>query len=115
MDRNLIDDATWVLLAPFLPPERGRACRPAIANRQVLEGIFWIARTGSPWRDLPERFGKWNTVWRRFARWRDAGVYEEIMAAVAASGAGDPTIQMIDSTVIRAHQHSAGARKGGFI
>ncbi|MFT6775177.1 MAG: transposase [Paracoccaceae bacterium] len=58
MDRNLIDDATWVLLAPVLPPERGRACRPSIDNRWVLEGIFWIARTGSPWRDLPERFGK---------------------------------------------------------
>ncbi|MFT7181096.1 MAG: transposase, partial [Planctomycetota bacterium] len=108
-------------------------CRPAIDNRQVLEGIFWIfwifwiAWTGSPWRDLPERFGKWNTVWRRFARRPGTGLYEEIMAAVAASGAGDLTIQMIDSTVIPlpgsaclharegAHQHSAGARKGGLI
>lgn len=62
MGRNLIDTATWTLLAPFLPPIRGRACRPAIDNRLVLEGIFWIARTGPRWRDLPERFGKWNTV-----------------------------------------------------
>ena len=115
MNRNLIDDATWALLAPFLPPIRGRACRPAIDNRQVLEGIFWIARTGSPWRDLPERFGNWNTVWRRFARWRDAGMFDAILEALVASGAGDLTIQMIDSTVIRAHQHSAGAIKGGFI
>jgi transposase len=58
----------WALLAPFLPPIRGRARRSAINNRQIPEGIFRIARTGSPWRDLPERFGKWNTVWRRFAR-----------------------------------------------
>ena len=115
MDRDIIDDATWGLLAPFLPPERGRACRPSIDNRQVLEGIFWIARTGSPWRDLPERFGSWNTVWRRFARWRDAGIFDATLEALVASGAGDLTIQMIDSTVIRAHQHSAGAQKGGFI
>ena len=64
MTRDLIDTAAWALIAPFLPPERGRACRPSLDNRRVLEGIVWIARTGSPWRDLLERFGKWNTVWR---------------------------------------------------
>jgi transposase len=111
LDRDIIDNATWALLAPFLPPERGRACRPAIDNRQVLEGTFWIARTGSPWRDLPERFGNWNTGWRRFARWRDAGLYEEIMAALAVSGAGDRAVQMIDSPVSRGRQDSAGAGK----
>jgi transposase len=113
MTRDLIDTAAWALIAPFLPPERGRACRPSLDNWRVLEGIVWIARTGSPWRDLPERFGKWNTVWRRFARWRDAGGLKGILEALVASGAGDGTIQMIDSTVIRAHQHSAGAKKGG--
>jgi transposase len=77
----------------------------------VLEGIAWIARTGSPWRDLPERFGKWNTVWRRFARWRDVGVFECILEALVASGAGGAALQMIDSTVIRAHHRSAGAKK----
>jgi transposase len=64
------------------------------------------------WRDLPECFGKSNTVWRRFALWRDAGVIEGILEALMASGAGDGAIQLIDSTVIRAHQHSAGAKKG---
>jgi transposase len=113
MTRDLIDTAAWALIAPFLPPERGRACRPSLDNRQVLEGIVWIARTGAPRRDLAERFGKWNTVWRRFARWRDAGVFEGMLEALAVSGAGGGTIQMIDSTVIRAHQHSAGAKKGG--
>lgn len=113
MNRDVFDDATWALIAPLLPPEHGRACRPSIDNRRVSEGILWIARTGSPWRDLPERFGKWNTVWRRFARWRDAGVFEELLDALAASGAGDATIQMIDSTVIRTHLHCAGGRKGG--
>jgi transposase len=112
MIRDLIDDAAWALIAPFLPPERGRACRPSLDNRRVLEGIVWIARTGAPWRDLPERFGKWNTVWRRFARWRDAGIFDCILEALVASGAGDGALQMIDSTVIRAHQHSARAKKG---
>jgi transposase len=112
MTRDLIDTAAWALIAPFLPPERGRACRPSLDNRRVLEGIVWIARTGSPWRDLPERFGKWNTVWRRFGRWHDAGIFEGILEALVANGAGDGAIQMIDSTVIRAHQHSAGAKKG---
>ena len=115
MDRDLIDDATWELIVPFLPPERGRRGRPSIDNRLVLEGIFWIARTGAPWRDLPERFGNWNSVWRRFARWRDAGLFEAILEALATSGAGDPTLQMIDSTIVRAHQHSAGGSKGGVI
>ncbi|MEL6217312.1 MAG: transposase, partial [Pseudomonadota bacterium] len=67
---------------------------------------------GAPWRDLPERFGKWNTVWRRFARWRDAGLFEAILEARATSGAGDATLQMIDSTIVRAHQHSAGGKGG---
>jgi transposase len=97
---DLIDDAAWALIAPFLRPERGRACRPSLDNRRVLEGIVWIARTGAPWRDLPERFGTWNTVWRRFARWRDARVFEGSLEALMASGAGDGAVQMIDSTVI---------------
>jgi transposase len=61
MTRDLLADDAWALLAPFLPPERGRACRPSIGNRQPLEGIAWIARTGSSRHDPPERFGKWNT------------------------------------------------------
>lgn len=114
MDRDLIDDGAWSLIAPFLPPERGRRGRPSLDNRVVMEGIFWMARTGAPWRDLPERFGRWNTVWRRFARWRDAGVFEALFDALATSGAGNAALQMIDSTIVRAHQHSAGA-KGGVI
>jgi len=61
LPQDIIEDATWALIAPLVPPERGRACRPAIDNRRVLERIVWIARTGSPNRDLPDRLGKWNT------------------------------------------------------
>jgi transposase len=113
MTLDLIDNAAWVQIAPFLPLERGRACRPSLNNWRVLKGIAWIARTGSPWRNFPERFGKWNTLWRRFARWRDAGVLEGILEALVASGAGGAVLQMIDSTVIRAHQRSAGVKKRG--
>jgi transposase len=109
LTRDLIDDAAWALIALFLPPERGLACRPSIGNRRLLEGIVW---TRAHWRDLPECFGKSNTVWRRFARWRDAGVIEGILEALVASGAGDGAIQMIDCTVIRADQHSARAKRG---
>ena len=114
MNRDLIYDGAWSLIAPFLPPERGRRGRPSLDNRIVMEGILWMARTDAPWRDMPERFGRWKTVWRRFARWRDAGVFEALFVALATSGAGNAALQMIDSTIVRAHQHSAGA-KGGVI
>jgi transposase len=77
-----------------------------------LDAIFWIAQTGAPWHDLPERFGKWNTGRALDPQWRGAGVFDQIMAAVAASGAGDVAVQMIDSTVIWAQQNGAGLEKG---
>jgi transposase len=84
--------------------------QPAHSGRDLLDRPHRLALARST-----RAHGKWNTVWRRFARWRDAEIYEAVLEALVASGAGDLTIQMIDSTVIRAHQHSAGARKGGFI
>lgn len=76
------------------------------------DGIFWIARTGAPWRDLPEEFGKWSSVYRQFRCWTLAGLWEEIMDALNQSGAVPDALQMIDSTVIRAH-HQAADAKGG--
>ena len=77
-----------------------------------MDGIFWIARTGSPWRDLPEEFGKWSSVYRQFRRWTLAGLWELILEALYQSGAGPATVQMIDSTIIRAHHMAAGAKGG---
>jgi transposase len=79
----------------------------------VLDGIFWIARMGAPWRDLPAEFGKFGSVHRQFRRWTLSGLWDVILEAVNDSGDdGRDTLQMIDSTIVRAHQHSAGAKKG---
>jgi transposase len=104
-----LTDAAWKLVEPLLVTERGR---PGDANRRQLDGILWRAREGASWRAVPERYGKWNTVWRRFARWRDLGVFEAVFAALAESGAAEERVQMLDSTTIRAHQHAAGAKGG---
>ncbi len=81
----------------------------ALDNRWFLEAVLWIGRTGSPWRDLPVEFGRWHTVYMRFSRWRRKGVWQRIALAMA----GETEIEhiLIDSTIVRAHQHSAGASK----
>jgi transposase len=79
----------------------------------VLDGTLWICRTGAPWRDLPERFGNWNSVWRQFRRWCESGVWDALLQGLADSGGELDALQMIDSTTIRAHRCAAG-EKGGF-
>jgi transposase len=82
----------------------------------MINGIRWILRTGAPWRDLPERYGPWQTVASRFYRWRQAGIWERLLAAVQqqgeATGELDWDLHFVDGTVVRAHQHAAGAKKG---
>ena len=104
-----LTDAEWELVGPLLSAERGRRGHE---NRRHLDGILWRAREGARWRAIPERYGKWNSVWRRFARWRDLGVFEAVFAALAGSGAAEERVQMLDSTTVRAHQHAAGAKGG---
>jgi putative transposase len=79
-------------------------------NRMFVEAVLWIARTGSPWRDLPTTFGNWNSVYVRFNRWSEGGVWQRIFAALA----DDPDFEylIVDSTIVRAHQHAAGAKGG---
>lgn len=104
------------MLNPLLPPQRSRTGRPARDHRTVLSGILWVLRTGAPWRDLPARFGPWSTVWNRFRRWSAAGVWQRVLAALQrkADRAGqlDWDTHYVDGTVIRAHQHAAGAVGG---
>jgi transposase len=110
-----LSDAEWAVLAPLLPqqPVRGGKWRD---HRQVVNGICWVKRTGSPWRDLPERYGPWKTVYQRFRRWAADGTWamlkRHVVALADAAGEVDWNAQA-DSTVVRAHQHAAGAREGG--
>jgi transposase len=111
-----ITDAEWARLAPLLPATTPRRGWALAGHRQVLNGILFRVRTGVPWRDLPERYGPWETVYKRFARWQIDGTWARIEAALRtqADGAGELDWDaQVDSTVGRAHQHAAGARKGG--
>jgi transposase len=114
-ERDLLTDAAWAQLAPLLPPQKPRTGRPAKPHRTVVEGILWALRTGAPWRGLRERFGPWHTVASRFYRWVAAGVWARVLAALQRradlAGALDWGTPFVDGTVIRAHQHAAGARK----
>lgn len=114
--RHELTDAQWDRLVPLLPPQRARTGRPAHDHRTILNGILWILRSGAPWRDLPECYGSWTTVYGRFRRWREAGVWEQILrdlqAEAAHDGTLDDTLAFIDGTNIRAHPHAAGAKKG---
>lgn len=114
MVRGLMTDEEWAFFGPFLIENRSRGGRPPSDHRRVLDAVFWIARTGAPWRDLPSEFGNWNSVYRQYRRWTEAAVWDVILAALTESEAADDATQMIDSTIVRAHQHAAGGR-GGFI
>ena len=116
MDRDRISDRDWAVISPFLPSEQGRNCRPAHDNRLVFAGMLWILRSGAPWRDLPSTFGKWISVYRRFRRWCEAGVFDDLLETLVELGmTEDWRVQMVDSTVVRGHVQGAGAKKGGQI
>ncbi|WP_424991394.1 IS5 family transposase [Fluviibacterium sp. S390] len=105
-------DEEWRFFEHFILAARAPNGRKPTNHRRVLDGIFWIARTGAPWRDLPEDFGKWSSVYRQFRRWTLMGLWEEILDALNQSGAVPDALQMVDSTVIRAHHQAAGAKGG---
>lgn len=103
----------------MLPAEKPRTGRPNEDHRRILNGILWVHRTGAPWRDLPARYGPVGTVSSRFYRWRAAGVWEGVLAGLQAeadaAGGLDWDLHFVDATVVRAHQHAAGARRDGAI
>ena len=109
-----VTDMVWEIVGPLLPPERGRWARPSLDNRQYFNGMMWIMRTGSPWRYLPPEYGKWNSVYVRFRRWAETGVWDAIMETLVELGLTDNWAHMLDSTTVRAHSQAAGG-KGGFI
>jgi len=104
--RGLMTDDEWAYFEPFLIHRGGG--RPPRNHRRVLDAVFWLMRTGAPWRDLPEGFGNWNSIFRQFRRWADSGVWDVILEGLAGSGVSDAALQMIDATIIRAHHCAAG-------
>jgi len=107
MARYDLTDFEWSVIEPLLPMDR-RGPKPQ-NNRQILNGMFFILRAGSPWRDLPERYGPYTTVYNRFNRWRKAGIWDCLMDAIVK--AHDGKVQMIDSSIVRVHQHASGPQK----
>jgi len=106
--RYEISDENWERIKDLLPGKASDPGRTAQDNRRFINAVLWIARSGAAWRDLPERYGNWNSVYRRFARWSKKGLWKTIFEALQ-----DPDLEwlMIDTTVIRAHQHAAGKKK----
>lgn len=108
MRRFELSDEQWQRVEGLLPGQPGSPGRSGEDNRLFLDAVLWIVRTGAPWRDLPERFGDWNSVFQRFNRWAKKGVWQRVFDALQ-----DPDLEwvMLDATIIRAHVHAAGARK----
>jgi len=107
---QVFTDAQWALIEPLLPSSEGKRSRPFRDHRQVVEGIVFRYRTGCPWRDVPDRFGPWKTLWKRHARFSKDGTWDRILEQLLAQAdaAGQLDWQLsIDSTVSRVHQHAA--------
>src|SRR5260221_3725242 len=110
MHRFVLTDAQWAKMEPLCLGKPTDPGRTGGNNRLFLEAVLWIARTGSPWRDLPAAFGNWNTVFQRFRRWAVKGLFQRIFVSLS----GDPDFEyaIIDGTIIRVHQHGTGAKGG---
>jgi putative transposase len=106
MQRYELTDEQWNLIEHLLPGRKGDPGAHGKDNRRFVNAVVWIARTGAPWRDLPRRFGEWNSVYQRFNRWSKSGVWTRVFQAVKLP---DWEALLLDSTIIRAHQHAAGA------
>jgi len=110
MDRFVLTDAQWRLMGPHCLGKPTDPGRTGGDNRLFLEAVLWIARTGSPWRDLPQQFGYWNTMFARFRYWIKAGVFKRMFDA--ASDDPDMEYAMVDATIVRVHRHGQGAKGG---
>ncbi|MDI9469173.1 MAG: IS5 family transposase [Bacillota bacterium] len=109
--RHELTDKEWARIQRYLPPERtGRRGRPSKCHRLIINAIIWILKTGAPWRDLPEHYGPWSTVYGRFNKWTKNGVLEAILAELSKDL--DEEEYMIDGSYIRVHQHASGGKGG---
>lgn len=114
--RGELTNEQWQRIQPLLPAQKPRVGRPSLDHRTVINGILWILRTGAPWRDLPECYGKWETVSGRFYHWQKTGLWRQILTSLQRQAHLEDQLNwelhQVDSSVIRAHQHAAGAKKG---
>ena len=108
--RHAISDEDWNRIKDLLPGQPGQHGKVAKDNRLFVDAVLWIARTGAPWRDLPERLGDWNSTWRRFDRWARKGVWQRVFEVLQYP---DLEWLILDSTIVRAHPCAAGAPKNG--
>jgi putative transposase len=106
MRRYELTDEEWSRIEQLLPGRVGDPGAHGKDNRLFVNAVIWIARSGAPWRDLPERYGEWNSVYQRFNRWSKSGIWMKVFRALQSP---DLKALMLDSTVVRAHQHAAGA------
>jgi len=106
-----LTDAQWRILDPLLP-DRGERGPKIEDKRRTVNGILWVLRTGAPWRDMPERYGNWNSVFVHFSRWSKLGVWDAAFKTLAILGPPADEEHAIDSTIVRAHLHAAGGKVG---
>ena len=113
MKRHELTQGQWNKIGPLLPPERKTTGgRPAKENRLIMDGILYWLNTGIAWRDLPERFGPWQSVYTRYRRWTQQGIWEKVLSALIEQDLVDETTLMLDSTTVKVHQHGSGIKKG---
>ena len=108
MDRMVLRDDQWERIAPLVPGKVGDPGRSGANNRRFVEAVLWIVRVGAPWRDLPEGYGNWNSVFQRFRRWAKGGMFKKIFDALSADA--DFEYVIVDGTIVRVHQHGTGAK-----
>jgi transposase len=108
--RRELTDAQWARIEKLVPGKEGDKGRHGEDNRLFVDAVLWIARTGAPWRDLPPEFGNWNSQFQRFRRWARKGVWESLFKELSVES--DSEYLLIDSTIVRTHQHAAGAKGG---
>ena len=113
MKRHELTEEQWNKVKDLLPPEKpAHGGRPGKDNRVMLNGILYWLNTGIPWRDLPERYGPWKSVYTRFRRWSLQGVWEHVFEELITQDIVDESTLMLDSTTVKVHQHGSGAKKG---
>lgn len=109
--RYELTESEWERLKKYFPErEAGQLGRPKNDERKILNGVLWVMRSGAAWRDMPERYGSWNTAYNRFVQWQESGLITQILADLGEEA--DLQDVSLDSTSVKAHQHSAGAKKG---